>query len=215
MRGRGSIAGEGHGARRTTPAGAGTRPLTSRMVAVARDYPRRCGDEPTDDPTQPPLVGLPPQVRGRVTSPPMAVSLLGTTPAGAGTSGGRRAAAYSNRVSGLPPQVRGREGPPPDRLQQRRTTPAGAGTSVQDGLAVGQLLDYPCRCGDEVDQPPPAGFVLDYPRRCGDEGHAGADDGLQSGLPPQVRGRVVRDRRGVEAPRTTPAGAGTSPGVGS
>ena len=174
------------GGLRLTPAGAGrtTRSRTGPWPSWA--YPRRCGENLTEQRSILTTSGLPPQVRGERQPRGRQSRRPGLTPAGAGRTDpemrGRVVRwAYPRRcgensfgrhqmplMRGLPPQVRG-------ELKRSglcgawpRLTPAGAGRT--------------CR-SPRSGSPPRA-----YPRRCGENHHYKLDSCLVSGLPPQVRG---------------------------
>ena len=69
---------------RITPAGAGKRTSTWTKTPMSGDHPRRCGEKPLRIRLVFPLLGSPPQVRGKGCSSSGLILLKGITPAGAG-----------------------------------------------------------------------------------------------------------------------------------
>ena len=193
---------------RTTPAGAGTTPCPPRTPATSRDHPRGRGDDGTSRPGPVVCRGPPPRARGRLAGLPTEGEELGTTPAGAGTTGpspwwaslrrdhprGRgddsRSVFPDVDSPGPPPRARGRRAGEAERAGGLGTTPAGAGTT----------------CG----RSPTAASPGDHPRGRGDDPGRKIDRECRQGPPPRARGRPATYAATSAQPRTTPAGAGTT-----
>ncbi len=172
-----------------TPAGAGTACSCCAFLGVWRAHPRRRGDGflRTSDLT--PMLGSPPQARGRRKSSDAVGRFHGLTPAGAGTAHHRMASTRGPRAhprrrgdgdpdlcggrpgAGSPPQARGRLAVHRIDALVEGLTPAGAGTAVMRSFVVG------------------AGRA--HPRRRGDGPVSGSTGCMRvsSGSPPQARGR--------------------------
>ena len=191
---------------RITPAGAGKTISLCPDRAIARDHPRRCGENSKKRLTGAKKVGSPPQVRGKLSAYAQIGQLQGITPAGAGKTrrqatlddtaqdhprrcGENSVALWAWRGSvGSPPQVRGK---PDDRtviIGTNGITPAGAGKT-----AAGQ--------GGK-------GYTEDHPRRCGENAGVRSACRRLPGSPPQVRGKPPSLSVSCAMGRITPAGAG-------
>ncbi len=199
------------GHRGTTPAGAG--PTAQRATAAGNraNHPRWRGADrwPTWSgwtPREPP-----PLARGRQMTAFTKIATLRTTPAGAGPTRRRRRRGRGTRnhprwrgadaaevepgdsLGEPPPLARGRPRPEGAQARRPRTTPAGAGPTV-------------ARCGWR-------GAAGNHPRWRGADGAGVGRGGLRREPPPLARGRPVRPLRHPRAGRTTPAGAGPTPGA--
>ena len=89
---------------------------------------------------------------------------------------------------GSPPQVRGKLHSSLTPSERQRITPAGAGKTVNPSSR--------------------RGVKWDHPRRCGENHKGGQYMKLETGSPPQVRGKRWSEVRDKNACRITPAGAG-------
>ena len=133
---------------RITPACAGNSPLAVARAAFAKDHPRVCGEQVTQNAILLRDTGSPPRVRGTVLSCPMGSSPLGITPACAGNSsiqaarkgflqdhprvcGEQTYSVVLSRIApGSPPRVRGTEAADAGLGTGKRITPACAGNSI-------------------------------------------------------------------------------------
>ena len=130
---------------------------------------------------------------------------------------------------GSPPQVRGKRVPPQYLHVFRRITPAGAGKTTARIPIAASPRDHPRRCGENwrtydsgpyaawitpagagktPPTPKPARLQKDHPRRCGENRLCRFLCVLNTGSPPQVRGKlifiqIIKPWHGI-----TPAGAG-------
>ncbi len=213
MRGRPARPRRAAAPRGNTPAGAGTTAPLDERWSGAREHPRGCGDDTADSARSPNSRGTPPRVRGRREAHRLLGPLRGNTPAGAGTTQGEQSSERKEwehprgcgddarlqlsapAKGGTPPRVRGR---PPGRSRswtRCRNTPAGAGTTLSARNAAPEKPEHPRGCGDDVKR-----------------------DRVESswlGTPPRVRGRRGGDIGGPRGEGNTPAGAGTTLGLGS
>ena len=171
---------------RITPAGAGKTLRTTIICSGVKDHPRRCGENPNDEPVPLHTAGSPPQVRGKQAAESCQAAMLRITPAGAGkTEYGddilvgfedhpRRCGENPNRefadslLAGSPPQVRGK-----------------------------RIIEQMYGCTAE-----------DHPRRCGENIVNKTGREIGKGSPPQVRGKQLLEIDNGYAGRITPAGAG-------
>mgnify|MGYP006985975854 CR=1 FL=1 len=191
---------------RITPAGAGKTFRRRVSLQVAKDHPRRCGENPFLLPLHTLSMGSPPQVRGK---PFLSLSLGDTcriTPAGAGKTPTflhcitvlqdhpRRCGENFFCVlvgviwRGSPPQVRGKPRRPRQCRSRRRITPAGAGKTA---ISIRGIIPAP-----------------DHPRRCGENYAVSMYSLFPLGSPPQVRGKPGLLKKSSLGRRITPAGAG-------
>ena len=140
-----------------TPAGAGKTLDVRFLRAGTRDHPRRCGENSSSSSSITPLMGSPPQVRGKPLMLPQVRLERGITPAGAGktTRAVRRAivkwdhprrCGENERKSkshgqerGSPPQVRGKQPAQCRRAPHQGITPAGAGKTCDSVEVYGEL----------------------------------------------------------------------------
>ena len=192
--------------KRITPAGAGKTKNQSRLFRDIRDHPRRCGENIYTKSSARQRIGSPPQVRGKPTLLPVCIDRVRITPAGAG-----KTRCFSNHgwltrdhprrcgenrehphgvyvLAGSPPQVRGKHIYEKLRKAKNRITPAGAGKT---------------HAFARVHRP-----SKDHPRRCGENSMFFKSWLVNSGSPPQVRGKPRASAWGVRAGGITPAGAG-------
>ena len=189
-----------------TPAGAGKTHIRKKCAWKVWDHPRRCGENPDIVLTDSFAKGSPPQVRGKPAQRDSLGSCARITPAGAGktvsgntmsdifTHHPRRCGenqtvtAASATAVASPPQVRGKRiesanVPPYDRI-----TPAGAGKTNCPARRARLAVDHPRRCGENMI--PPC-------RLC-----------VNTGSPPQVRGKRDTDGQTADVTGITPADAG-------
>ena len=89
---------------------------------------------------------------------------------------------------GSPPQVRGKPSPACQTSSARRITPAGAGKTSP------VLFKF--------------AIAADHPRRCGENHCRNVIHIHRQGSPPQVRGKLIKDKELEKVNRITPAGAG-------
>ena len=189
-----------------TPAGAGKTKTRAGFYRPRRDHPRRCGENRQARQCGLHSLGSPPQVRGKLDSNEPAAGLTGITPAGAGKTAAitifaavlwdhpRRCGENQKlpkqqvMLSGSPPQVRGKRRRSRWVLNHDRITPAGAGKTVE-----GRRQNI---------------YIQDHPRRCGENEFLSKRLLVDSGSPPQVRGKLDQIRCERIAQRITPAGAG-------
>ena len=91
---------------RITPAGAGKTNISKSEKTIAKDHPRRCGENHDFAQSNMQEFGSPPQVRGKHNSVDQIRCKRRITPAGAGKTLKRRLNCQRN--IGSPPQVRGK-----------------------------------------------------------------------------------------------------------
>ena len=169
-----------------TPAGAGkTRSQRTRRRS-RWDHPRRCGENSYAVTRFSSILGSPPQVRGKPSSPVTSVNPPQDHPRRCGENSLSSSSCRSR--SGSPPQVRGKPEFHLLSLRYRRITPAGAGKTWLFGFLWCVRWDHPRRCGENV-------------ITC----ISGA--GI-SGSPPQVRGKLSVVTPVMPEAGITPAGAG-------
>ena len=134
---------------RITPAGAGKTISKIKRRCKYEDHPRRCGENFAVRWRQPPALGSPPQVRGKLSKSTIASANRRITPAGAGkttNSAARLSTLWDhprrcgenlcklisvNSAIGSPPQVRGKLTGNTKFATAQRITPAGAGKTPQ------------------------------------------------------------------------------------
>ena len=155
-----------------------------------------------------PLIGSPPQVRGKELQKILGERIRRITPAGAGksTNNGFGSTLFKDhprrcgekfsiglqyhKRTGSPPQVRGKVLISSGMKLPDRITPAGAGKR--------SIFFYHCR------------DFRDHPRRCGEKCRLHRQIAQKAGSPPQVRGKVYFPTLTFQKIRITPAGAGKS-----
>ena len=206
VRGKPLLPQNGHGLSRITPAGAGKTKTPTSAVLLARDHPRRCGENQSTFISSLYRAGSPPQVRGKPLCCRHRDLRSRITPAGAGKTsikryttspiwdhprrcGENRWPTYEpTTYLGSPPQVRGKLNYYLARKLRERITPAGAGKTRTSGEL--------------------SALYKDHPRRCGENGIRYMMKHTEMGSPPQVRGKHVGLSEIMFMKRITPAGAG-------
>ena len=151
---------------RITPAGAGKTCICRHAAAIAKDHPRRCGENSSGKRFSNSITGSPPQVRGKPSVTTAQGLKHGITPAGAGKTakpsfrhakngdhprrcGENLTAAWAQqRHGGSPPQVRGKPNDETSISAHTGITPAGAGKTTASGARNRSLQDHPRRCGE-------------------------------------------------------------------
>ena len=133
---------------RITPAGAGKTRVLVYIHLVQRDHPRRCGENLSLFPPTPPIIGSPPQVRGKHQCIGCKRQADRITPAGAGKTANYKA--DSRPPNGSPPQVRGKQSFVALPLLLSRITPAGAGKTAPSFTSSISNSDHPRRCGENL-----------------------------------------------------------------
>ena len=174
---------------RITPAGAGKTASIYSKAESYWDHPRRCGENLPIEYNAVPVIGSPPQVRGKLSGVNGINDNYWITPAGAGKTYlryyltfydkdhprrcGENAAMDVNvlAAAGSPPQVRGKPVSSETVFKRRRITPAGAGKTLKYD---GEFIIY-----------------QDHPRRCGENLEYVGNVCSETGSPPQVRGKPV------------------------
>jgi len=149
MRGRPHRQGRHRLRRRTTPAHAGKTRSSGRLLLVARDHPRACGEDLGGIARDGAPVGPPPRMRGRLVQQLQDTTEGGTTPAHAGKTDTFWPAAglwwdhpracgedsgtemIESPNSGPPPRMRGRLDQARQRATDKGTTPAHAGKTTR------------------------------------------------------------------------------------
>ena len=153
---------------RITPAGAGKTGAANCKPPIARDHPRRCGENQYANKPHKWGLGSPPQVRGKLARKIEGYARSRITPAGAGKTPMRglhfahlrdhpRRCGENNSISpqarrctGSPPQVRGKPGNVPITAGGSRITPAGAGKTPTAKAVYDAIQDHPRRCGENL-----------------------------------------------------------------
>ena len=189
-----------------TPAGAGKTTDKKELRRRTWDHPRRCGENCRRKTHSETTRGSPPQVRGKQMNEIEKRQKLGITPAGAGKTvydlqgamhdedHPRRCGENLRRLKrlyqalGSPPQVRGKPSGKSTDTATSRITPAGAGKTFWRTSGHMRLRDHP--------------------RRCGENARGNCRYLLETGSPPQVRGKPPCSSSGGFFERITPAGAG-------
>ena len=114
---------------RITPAGAGKTISVTKLQALMRDHPRRCGENFCDSFPHHPCRGSPPQVRGKL--PPLSQICRHDKDHPRRCGENQNFPQAHRSISGSPPQVRGKltefRHPP----CSPRITPAGAGKTLK------------------------------------------------------------------------------------
>ncbi len=194
---------------RITPACAGTTMTTGALNIDGEDHPRLCGNDGVLNVLHVRAKGSPPLVRERLTYSPFTNSLVGITPACAGTTFDFVGGVFKERdhprlcgndissialetgFAGSPPLVRERPGDTRQMRNIARITPACAGTTGPSFALRNAYQDHPRLCGNDC------GKRLKQLR--------------VTGSPPLVRERPCDF--GTDSPRfgITPACAGTTP----
>ena len=127
-----------------TPAGAGkTRSQRTRRRS-RWDHPRRCGENSYAVTRFSSILGSPPQVRGKPSSPVTSVNPPQDHPRRCGENSLSSSSCRSR--SGSPPQVRGKPEFHLLSLRYRRITPAGAGKTAAERGGKGYTEDHPRGC---------------------------------------------------------------------
>ena len=152
---------------RITPAYAGKRPAKWVKLALLRDHPRVCGEKMMKAGSNCAMLGLPPRMRGKVSSSPVAPMILGITPAYAGKSGtncrekssrkdhprvcGEKIRAYVKIWNewGSPPRMRGKATFSGRHRLAVGITPAYAGKRRNNSYAGQRTKDHPRVCGEK------------------------------------------------------------------
>ena len=168
MRGKLPSISSGNDLTRITPAGAGKTKTPTSAVLLARDHPRRCGENCAGCAVQRLPVGSPPQVRGKQFNTLRKTVTDGITPAGAGKTEselpqeqspwdhprrcGENFSAFVILLllSGSPPQVRGKQSVTNALSRRQRITPAGAGKTSHAAYKCRKAQDHPRRCGENT-----------------------------------------------------------------
>ena len=150
-----------------TPAGAGKTLRTTIICSGVKDHPRRCGENPNDEPVPLHTAGSPPQVRGKQAAESCQAAMLRITPAGAGKT------AYGDDILvGFEDHPR-RCGENPNR-EFADSLLAGSPPQVRGKRIIEQM--YGCTAED-------------HPRRCGENIVNKTGREIGKGSPPQVRGK--------------------------
>ena len=157
------------------------------QFSAVLDHPRRCGENSYAVTRFSSILGSPPQVRGKPSSPVTSVNPPQDHPRRCGENSLSSSSCRSR--SGSPPQVRGKPEFHLLSLRYRRITPAGAGKTWLFGFLWCVRWDHPRRCGENVitcisgagisGSPPQVRGKLgcprvsgkhrrDHPRRCGE-----------------------------------------------
>ena len=162
--------------------------MSRRRDYAAPDHPRRCGENYDISNIALAIIGSPPQVRGKHPCCTDALARPRITPAGAGKTASRAAdgslkfnhprrcgenGLHCQKVTpimGSPPQVRGKRWFAGISVVTGYITPAGAGKTQVLRQSSGRHSDHPRRCGEN--DVPKLTRILD------------------TGSPPQVRGKL-------------------------
>ncbi len=189
------------------PASAGSSPSGPRTRESAGDHPRGCGEQSASSFRLTSRTGPSPRVRGAVEPELGAHLLLGTIPAGAGSSQSDSSSLFTLRdhprgcgeqmtskgddvqVWGPSPRVRGAVPLALVAPRGRGTIPAGAGSSRRLGGRSPRSGDHPRGCGEQISRARPSPTTL--------------------GPSPRVRGAGQRRPAFLPAAGTIPAGAGS------
>ena len=157
------------------------------MRGMAKDHPRRCGENCQNPQPEPRKTGSPPQVRGKRHDYAEARYWRRDHPRRCGENGGF--AVFDIRRSGITPAGAGKTLLFCLRSWRRCwITPAGAGKTR-----------YLCRLH---------AAAADHPRRCGENCSMSIAKLYNKGSPPQVRGKQNKHFKRARDSRITPAGAG-------
>ena len=99
-------------------------------------------------------------------------------------------------------------GKPPKSGTGGRITPAGAGKTHIRKKCAWKVWDHPRRCGENPDIVLTDSFAKGSPRRCGENMIPPCRLCVNTGSPPQVRGKRWKMGPEITGRRITPAGAG-------
>ena len=193
---------------RITPAYAGKSGSIGKVVHLARDHPRLCGEKHALSACVRRVLGSPPPMRGKASvSYPFCVGIR-ITPAYAGKSMPAPPASMPARdhprlcgekfigemlrkiVEGSPPPMRGKVCTSSDLTVRGRITPAYAGK---------RPLERPLTTATK-----------DHPRLCGEKSPSDGVSSTLTGSPPPMRGKVYGTTLHGQPHRITPAYAGKS-----
>ncbi len=199
--------GEGR-SRGTIPAGAGSRTTAPRSSPTSRDHPRGCGEQNRSGGGTGCTSGPTPRVRGAAAGLRRLEQVLGTIPAGAGSSGDVKTAQAHDRDH---PRGCGEQEatptPPPDR---RGPSPRVRGAVLQRPPVAAAHGTIPAGAGSrprrEVQLPP----GRDHPRGCGEQTTCTESGRRVWGPSPRVRGAEFSSHLSWGDVGTIPAGAGSS-----
>ncbi len=191
----------------TIPAGAGSSACTSGCSRTPGDHPRGCGEQHTPVKSPMAVAGPSPRVRGAADPPEHGLHVVGTIPAGAGSSWPTRGSGSRRRdhprgcgeqgtfvaptkfLEGPSPRVRGAASSSAVIWTGRGTIPAGAGSRTSSAAAT------------------PAS--QDHPRGCGEQRVLHGSQASTRGPSPRVRGAEHGHDHGQLLAGTIPAGAGS------
>ena len=150
-----------------TPAGAGKTTHGMSVAWDCWDHPRRCGENCYSLQPKRKRARITPAGAGKTRRQSRKSVTARDHPRRCGENGlseGERQAS-----TGSPPQVRGKHNTDSRKPLEGRITPAGAGKTTGDSRRLSGAKDHPRRCGENL---------------CSNR-----DRCLQSGSPPQVRGK--------------------------
>ena len=176
--------------------------------------------------------GSPPRMRGKPQTDRYVFRRQGITPAGAGKTSPQFAP--QGRTQGSPPQVRGKHLGGAPYSKSPRITPAGAGKTIRRYTVVHRSPGSPPQVRGKLPRIYPLSFQPritpagagktslyhlflscqpDHPRRCGENSPLPLKVSINTGSPPQVRGKLFFAFAIDLYFRITPAGAGKTNGV--
>ena len=173
---------------RITPAYAGKSRSVSWTPTVVRDHPRVCGEKSLVNTMVFPLMGSPPNMRGKAAVHQFVSSIHGITPAYAGKSG---ALIILCCIAWDHPRICGEKGVHPELREYAEGSPPHMRGKVKRQQATA----------------PPG---QDHPRICGEKCHALLAAASAEGSPPRMRGKVEHVLQSACAEGITPAYAGKS-----
>ena len=171
--------------------------------------------------------GSPPRMRGKPQTDRYVFRRQGITPAGAGKTSPQFAP--QGRTQGSPPQVRGKHLGGAPYSKSPRITPAGAGKTIRRYTVVHRSPGSPPQVRGKLPRIYPLSFQPritpagagktslyhlflscqpDHPRRCGENSPLPLKVSINTGSPPQVRGKLFFAFAIDLYFRITPAGAG-------
>ncbi len=171
--------------------------------------------------------GSPPRMRGKPQTDRYVFRRQGITPAGAGKTSPQFAP--QGRTQGSPPQVRGKHLGGAPYSKSPRITPAGAGKTIRRYTVVHRSPGSPPQVRGKLPRIYPLSFQPritpagagktslyhlflscqpDHPRRCGENSPLPLKVSINTGSPPQVRGKLSNSGMALGLCRITPAGAG-------
>ena len=149
MRGKQNLLTATYSENRITPAGAGKTNTLLIPKVKHQDHPRRCGENAPQGAGIIPLMGSPPQVRGKLTDSALLARLKRITPADAGKTHliginqslcwvhprgcgeNRESKQQARREMGSPPRMRGKPSGITGVTTEKRITPADAGKTFE------------------------------------------------------------------------------------